>query len=104
MAADNRIVGAAGYIAPKYSFDITAGTGYVFSPNTLLFVRENYKKPVRAFPTELRKVTIPSTVGGGVEREIIEASLEYQYADHGSHGNTFDRHQALVGGACHFLA
>lgn len=108
MAVDDRIGGAAGYIDPNYSFDVTARAGYLVSPKTLLFVRggyENTRARVSNGITEGHDTFDGWTVGGGVEREIMDhvsASLEYRYADLGSHGNTFDRHQALVGVAYHF--
>lgn len=96
----------------RYSFDLGARAGYLVTPKTLLYVRGGYagERVRTTLSTEagyLRNAeTLDAwTVGGGVEHEVVTdvtARIEYRYADFGTDGGTYDRHQALVGVSYHF--
>lgn len=99
--------GSALTIDPRYSFDLTARAGYLVDDKTLVYARGGYANTrvrtslaaVGGFQRESDAID-GWLVGGGVERAITErisTRLEYRYADFGSNGGAYDRHQALVG-------
>ncbi|SEJ81289.1 outer membrane immunogenic protein [Sphingobium sp. AP50] len=97
---------------PKWGFDLTARAGYIVAPKTLVYLRGGYaNERVRTSVSNASGIRTDSanrdgwTVGGGVERIVwnkVSARLEYRYADLGSQGGKWDRHQVLIGAAYRF--
>jgi len=92
---------------PKYAFDLTARTGYLVTPETLIYVRGGYTN-VRIKTTLADSVGPVSEsghqdgwlVGGGAERQLtsnVSARLEYRYSDLSEGAGTYDRHRVLTG-------
>ena len=107
---DETVVSAAGTtyaIDPKYSFDITARTGYLVNPKTLIYVRGGYSNSrVRATVAAGSNIRSHSdsndgwVVGGGVERQItsnMTTRVEYRYSKFDQDVGQAYRHRVLAG-------
>lgn len=109
--ADDRVnglsAGQALVVDPRYNFDIAARAGYLASDKILVFARGGYvNERVRTRVSTESGILRNSenldgwTAGGGIEYALtsnISARAEYRYADFGSNGGDYERHQTLVG-------
>lgn len=109
--ADDRLGGVsetrALEVDPRYSFDLAARAGYLVTDKAMVFARSGYVNERVRTSVETSTATLRDsanlggwTLGGGVEYALtanISARAEYRYADLGSNGGDYDRHQALFG-------
>ena len=99
-------------INPRYNFDLSARAGYLFTPDTLGYIRGGYTNTrVRTTFLEGGIASRSSEsldgwqIGGGVEHaffEKISGRLEYRYSDLGNDGGEYDQHQVLLGVSYNF--
>ncbi|GFM29408.1 outer membrane protein [Novosphingobium sp. PY1] len=107
LTTDDNLQAANYTLDPQYSFDLTARTGYLVTPQTLLYVRGGYanariKTAIAGSAGPLTDTGNQDgwTVGGGVERQLIDhvsARLEYRYSDFSEGDGQYDRHRVLAG-------
>jgi outer membrane immunogenic protein len=95
-------------IDPKYSIDLTARTGYLVTPETLIYVRGGYAN-ARTRTTLVNSAGLRGdsgnadgwVVGGGVERSLgrnASARLEYRYSKFEDDGDGRDARNRVLAG------
>ena len=103
----SNVAGSNYSVDPKYSFDLTARSGYLVNPQTLLYVRGGYTNArVRTTITNPAGIQSGSDnqdgwlAGAGVERQVaqnISARVEYRYSELTEGNGKDQRHRALAG-------
>jgi outer membrane immunogenic protein len=104
---DTAVAGRSYSVDPKYSIDLTARTGYLVTPETLLYVRGGYTNArIRTTISDPAGVASDSNsrsgwlVGGGVERIVardVAARLEYRYSKLSEGDGRDYTHRVLAG-------
>lgn len=103
----SNVAGTSYSVDPKYSFDLTARTGFLVNPQTLLYVRGGYTNArVRTTITGPAGVQAASDnqdgwlAGAGVERQVaqnVSARVEYRYSKLSEGDGKDQRHRVLAG-------
>jgi outer membrane immunogenic protein len=105
--AQATVAGTNYSVDPKYSFDLTARTGFLVNPQTMLYVRGGYTNArARTTLTNAAGIVADSDnqdgwlAGAGVERQLtpdVSARLEYRYSKF-SEGDGRDRRNRVLAG------